>query len=307
MGLSEKVEFKTLDGLVLRGFLYCARAKGPAIVMTPGFNFPVSLLYHEVALGFQEAGITALVYDPRSVGRSDGLPRSDINPAKQSEDFSDAITFLKTKSVVDPKRIALWGYSLSAAAALMAAGLDPRVKLVVAVCPAPVPYNFEVPGKRRKYLDLAVRDRESQARGKEPFYVQYIGDSEETALFDYRKQRGMEDLEYDAVVENLSKIAPGFRNEVTIQTLRRLGSWSFADVPQRVGAIPVLQVFAIHEELQHIRKTQEAIWNGLAGPKERHTEDRGHMDILTPDGHRFAHLVKVQVDFVLKNFSQRMR
>lgn len=76
---------------------------------------------------------------------------------------------------------------------------------------------------------------------------------------------------------------------------------------RREGATPVLQVFAIHEELEHIRKTQEAIWSRLTEPKERHTENRGHMDILTPDGHRFAHLVKVQVDFVLKHYGPGMR
>lgn len=250
-------------------------------------------------MSFQESGITALVYDPRSVGRSDGMPRSDINPAKQAEDFSDAITFLKTKPMVDPKRIALWGYSMSAAAVLVAAGLDHRVKLVIAVCPAPVPYNFETPGKRKKYLDLAIRDREAQARGRDPFYVQYISDSEETALFDFRKQRDMENLTYEEAMDNLSRIAPGFRNEVTVQTLPRLAAWSFGDVPKKVGTTPVLQIYAIHEELEHIRKTQHDIWAGLEGPKERHYEDRGHMDILTPDGHRFVQLVKVQVDFVL--------
>lgn len=202
---------------------------------------------------------------------------------------------------MDPKRIALWGYSLSAAAVLVAAGLDQRVKAVVAVAPAPMPYDFDAPGKRKKYLDLAIRDRESQARGRAPYYVQYIGDSEETALFDYRKQKDMENLEYDQVMENLSKIAPGFRNEVTVQTLPRLAAWSFDHVPRDVGDKPVLQIYAVHEELPHIRRTQADIWEGLTGPKERHYEDKGHMDIMTPDGHRFANLVKIQVDFVLKH------
>lgn len=251
--------------------------------------------------------MTALVYDPRSVGRSEGMPRSDIDPAKQAGDFSDAITFLKTKPMVDPKRIALWGYSLSGAAALVAAGLDRRVKLVVAICPAPVPYNLEAPGKRKKYLDLAIRDRESQARGRGPFYVQYIGDSEETALFDFRKQRGMEELEYDQVMENLSKLCPGFHNKVTVQTLSRLAAWSFENIPRNVGSTPVLQIYAVHEELEHIRKTQDDIWTGLTGPKERHYEDRGHMDILTPDGHRFVQLVNVQVDFVLRYLGEGRR
>ncbi|KAI1073749.1 Alpha/Beta hydrolase protein [Whalleya microplaca] len=303
MAIQEDVSFKTLDGLVLRGWLFPASTKGPGIVMTPGLNFPIGELYHEVALRFQEAGITVLVYDPRCVGLSDGMPRCDINPVKQSEDFSDAITFLKSKPTVDPNRIALWGYSLSGAEVLTAAGLDRRVKLVVVVCPAPRPYDMETPAKRKRYMDLAIRDRESQARGREPFYLQFIGDSEEAALFDYRKQQGMEELDYDSVMESLSKL-PNFNNKVTVQTLSRIAAWPFEGVPKNVGATPVLQVYAGKEEYEHIRRAQDAIWVELTGPKERHYEqESGHMDILNSDGHRFEKLMKVQVDFVLKYFS----
>lgn len=34
----EDVEFKTLDGLTLRGWLYPAASKGPAVIMTPGVS-----------------------------------------------------------------------------------------------------------------------------------------------------------------------------------------------------------------------------------------------------------------------------
>jgi len=34
----EDVEFKTIDGLTLRGWLYPAASKGPAVVMTPGVS-----------------------------------------------------------------------------------------------------------------------------------------------------------------------------------------------------------------------------------------------------------------------------
>lgn len=41
MDVGEDVEFKTLDGLVLRGTLYPSQTKGPGIVMTPGVSVPV--------------------------------------------------------------------------------------------------------------------------------------------------------------------------------------------------------------------------------------------------------------------------
>lgn len=34
----EDVEFKTIDGLVLRGWLFPAAKRGPAVVMTPGVS-----------------------------------------------------------------------------------------------------------------------------------------------------------------------------------------------------------------------------------------------------------------------------
>ena len=34
----EEVEFKTLDQLTLRGDLYAARARGPAVIITPGVS-----------------------------------------------------------------------------------------------------------------------------------------------------------------------------------------------------------------------------------------------------------------------------
>ena len=34
----QDVEFKTLDGLTIRGWLYPAKSRGPAIIITPGVS-----------------------------------------------------------------------------------------------------------------------------------------------------------------------------------------------------------------------------------------------------------------------------
>lgn len=36
--MSQQVEFQTVDGVTLRGSLYPAASKGPAVVMTPGVS-----------------------------------------------------------------------------------------------------------------------------------------------------------------------------------------------------------------------------------------------------------------------------
>lgn len=45
-----------------------------------------------VAEWFGKNGVTALVYDARTLGQSDGLPRNDIDPQKMAEDNHDAVT-----------------------------------------------------------------------------------------------------------------------------------------------------------------------------------------------------------------------
>lgn len=44
MAGQENVQFKTVDGLTLRGLLYPASQKGPAIIMTPGVSPPNHIL-----------------------------------------------------------------------------------------------------------------------------------------------------------------------------------------------------------------------------------------------------------------------
>lgn len=122
----------------------------------------------EVAEQFQLAGVTALIYDPRSIGLSDGSPRNEIDPAKQAEDYSDALSFLATQPMVDPNRIAFWGMSFSGMIALTAAALDKRAKLVIVVCAL---VKFYEKDKVPKTLAMAIKDRQSQLRGNEPFYL----------------------------------------------------------------------------------------------------------------------------------------
>lgn len=45
-----------------------------------------------VAAWFGRNGVTALVYDARTLGLSDGLPRNDLDPQKMAEDNHDAVT-----------------------------------------------------------------------------------------------------------------------------------------------------------------------------------------------------------------------
>ncbi|KAK2754284.1 hypothetical protein FQN54_007164 [Arachnomyces sp. PD_36] len=292
------VEFKAMDGIKLRAWLYPSSDKGPGIIMTPGLNFPKNELYANVAQSFQRAGFTALVYDPRGVGLSEGMPRCDINPAKQAADFHDAVTFLKSQPTVDPRRIVIWGYSLSAAEGLVAATLDRRVKLVIAICPA-IPLDLDNTEKCNRLLAQAMQDRESQARGNPPFCMPYLGDSDEGALFNFRKFRGVTHDNLD----QLEEYVPNFKNEITIQTFYNIISWNFMDLLKfRPPPVPVFQVNAAEEELEHVKRNYGTIFDALLEPKEIHVEpNKGHIDILMDDDGRFETLMKMQIDFIEKH------
>ncbi|CAG8893404.1 unnamed protein product [Penicillium egyptiacum] len=110
-------------------------------------------------LAFQQSGITVLMYDPRSTGLSNGEPRNNIDPFTQIDDYSDALSFLAVHPMVDQARMGIWGISLSGAMSLACAAVDPRVRFVVAVCPASE-YSFaqaKIPG----VLGKIAKDRES--------------------------------------------------------------------------------------------------------------------------------------------------
>ncbi|CBF75779.1 hypothetical protein AN3611.2 [Aspergillus nidulans FGSC A4] len=167
----QNVQFKTLDGIYLRGRLYPAAQRGPAVILSPGYNVVLDNFPPGVPEELQRTGITALVYDPRNTGRSGGFPRNDIDPFKQVEDYSDAFCYLSTLDIVNPKAIVFWGISLSAGIALSAASVDKRVAAVIAIAPI---FKFlpvtETDARRLKTKML--KDREAQVlRGSEGYIL----------------------------------------------------------------------------------------------------------------------------------------
>src|SRR5271170_4688382 len=79
--------------------------------------------------------ITALVYDNRCLGASEGKPRFELIPSFQMSDLQDAITYAQSLEEVDPEKIALWGTSYSGGNVLHVAAFDHRVKAVLAQNP----------------------------------------------------------------------------------------------------------------------------------------------------------------------------
>jgi pimeloyl-ACP methyl ester carboxylesterase len=116
-----------------------APAKRAAVVFCAGFSLTKEVWLPPYAEALVARGYTTLNFDYRGFGASEAAgagpnaPRCRLVPSQQIEDTRNAITFLETRDDVDSERIALVGVSLGAAIALGAAGVDPRVRAMVAV------------------------------------------------------------------------------------------------------------------------------------------------------------------------------
>ena len=251
------------------------------------------------ALAFQAAGITALLFDPRGVGSSDGEPRNDINPFREVDDISDAITFLAAHPAVDGRAsLGVWGMSLGGATAMCAAALDPRARFVVAVCPA-VEYTQDR-AKLRGVLSKAAKDRESRIKGNDAFYVPMLSSKgENPAGFNLGTDREAAmrmvkalDLEDDL----RQSLAPDHVNRTTLASYRNLLMWQPRHMWQYLDSTPVLMVVGEQDQLVGRDKLVEH-FDSLPGPKRLHIQPRaGHMDIL--EGPSQASVNEVQVAFV---------
>ncbi|KAF2027681.1 alpha/beta-hydrolase [Setomelanomma holmii] len=296
----ETVEFKTVDKVTLRGWLFPAETRSLGVVMSPGFNATKEMIgLPSTALAFQAAGITALLYDPRGVGTSDGTPRNNINPFQQVDDMSDALVYLSSCPSVDPRQgVGLWGFSLGAAVAMTTGAVDPRAKFVVAVCPG-TETSYDLV-KLRNVLLKAAKDRESRIKGNEPFYVPMLTKKGESPV-------GWDPgFEHDAIMRLLgqydetdplrAQLAPGHVNRTTAATYRHMLLWDVGQASKYLTQ-PVLFLLAEHDQVIPMER-QMVHYEALKAPKRLHIEDGAkHMDIL--DSTKTSDSVnKVQVDFV---------
>ena len=89
------IEFRTEDGVILRGWHYLPQRAGaaPTVVMAHGYSAVKEMYLDRFAEVFAEAGIGAVVFDNRNFGASDGEPRQEIDPWHQIRDYRDAITW----------------------------------------------------------------------------------------------------------------------------------------------------------------------------------------------------------------------
>jgi dienelactone hydrolase len=124
------------EGSRLSGHLYLPddRKDGerrPAVVLAHGFTGIKELILPDYADRFTAEGWVVLTFDYRGFGTSEGQ-RGRLLALEQVEDIRNAVTYVRTRSEVDPERTGLWGTSYGCGLVVYAAAFDERVKAVVA-------------------------------------------------------------------------------------------------------------------------------------------------------------------------------
>lgn len=169
--------------------LYLPAGAGPFPVVIMGHGFAgtrdVALPFY--ARHFASGGVAALAFDYRYFGTSGGMPRQYIHPDEQIADFASAIAAVRQRHDIDSARLALWGSSMGAGHALVAAARDKGVRALVMQAPL---IDTSMDGEATRLgVWFAVRlvlggwrDMLSRAMGGEAYTIPSIGKASDFAL-----------------------------------------------------------------------------------------------------------------------------
>ncbi len=115
---SEDVEFTSVDGVPLRGWLLGGRNGAPAVLLCHGLGANRASLMN-LAVPLHQAGYHVLLFDFRGHGESGGM-RTTLG-IDEAQDILGAIDFLGTQERIDSSRVGGWGRDIGAYALVVAA------------------------------------------------------------------------------------------------------------------------------------------------------------------------------------------
>ena len=297
--MRKDIEFKTNDGVTLRGWNYLpdgAKENIPTIVMAHGYSAVKEMYLDSFAEVFCDAGFAALVYDNRNLGASDGEPRGEIDPWRQINDYRDAITFAGTLPEVDKSRIGVWGSSYSGGHVIVVAALDRRVKCVV--CQVPLISGLRNARRLiRSDLFAGVRanfdaDRDSCYAGNPPAMIKVVAEEagEPCAL--------PTDDSTEFFLDTHKLRAPAWKNEVTLKSVEMFIEYEPGDYISKICPTPFLLVVAEGDHLVPADLAIEAYEKALE-PKKLLILPGGHFDAYT--GEAFKVNSAAQRDWFVKH------
>ncbi len=134
----EKVTFNNQYGMQVAGNLFVPKnlapsSKNAALIVGHPMGAVKEQSANLYATKMAEQGFVTLSLDLSFWGESAGTPRNAVLPDLYTEDFSAAVDFLGTRSLVDRERIGVIGVCGSGSFVIAAAKIDPRLKAIATV------------------------------------------------------------------------------------------------------------------------------------------------------------------------------
>jgi fermentation-respiration switch protein FrsA (DUF1100 family) len=276
--MRKDIEFKTEDGVTLRGWLYLPdRATGPlpAVVMAHGFSAVKEMYLDRFADVFAAAGLGALVFDNRNFGASGGEPRQHIDPWQQVGDYRDAITFVGTLAEIDADRIGVWGSSYSGGHVLVLGAIDRRVKCVVAQVPLISGHRNARRLIRADFI-AAVHgqfdaDRKARHAGQPRAMIPVVAQDPLAPCALPTPDS------WQWFTETGKSRAPAWRNEVTLQSVEMFTEYEPGAYIEWISPTPLMMVVAAGD---HLTVSDEALtaYQRALEPKKLTLLPGGHFD-----------------------------
>ncbi|MFM0339250.1 alpha/beta hydrolase [Paraburkholderia fungorum] len=274
---AESIEFEVQNVRVRGTFYLPADTSGPvpAIVLAHGWAMVAGGDLEDYAAAVVGAGMAALTFDFRRLGRSDGLPRQEIDPAWQIEDFRAAISYVRSRPEVDRERIGIWGSSYSGGHALVVAAIDKRVKCVVSQVPTIDGYAA---GQRRMRYEKAQalqaafeRDREARFAGQPPVTLPLIDADPEAAV----AYPGRDSYDY---MGTEARRCANWVNEVTLRSLELARAYMPGTYIPYIAPTPLLLIVATGDGLTPADLQQKAFQQAHE-PKQLMLLPGGHYSV----------------------------
>jgi dienelactone hydrolase len=263
----------------------------PCVVMAHGVDGAGNARLGAFAQRFADAGIAALIFDYRHFGHSEGEPRRLVDRDRQLDDWHAAINFARMLQGIDPRRLAVWGTSLSAGHVATIAADTPEIAAAISQVPMVSGVSALRAAGARTALRIAfadLRDQVRRALGRPPSFIPLVGPpGSRAAMTSPDAEPG-----YHALFE------PGkeSRNEATARGLLRLAAYRPVIRAPEIQC-PWLVCVCDGDAITPPRPAVKAAARAPRG-EIRHY-DAGHFDIYV--GPTFEIAVSDQVDFLRRH------
>ena len=294
------ISFK-VEGMLIKAWLYLpvdVSVPVPCIVMNHGFGGTRDWILENYAIRFQDAGMAVLTFDYRNFGDSEGEPRQLFAIKSQLEDCSAAVDFARSRTEIDPDKIAIWGTSAGGGYGLAIAARD---KKIACICAQVAGLDSKEDGKLalkregfRFILRLvmhAQRDKGRSRFGLSAHKIPIVGKPGTLAM-----------IVAPGAYEGYTKLAQtGIVNEVCARAILTTGGYNPVNYAKDVHCPILIQVC----EKDNLVSTSSADKvSGILGEKaEIKRYPIGHFDIYT--GEYFEQAVKDQVVFFKKHLTAK--